>query len=153
MPGIDYSELKRRIGMPVVLDALQWKPSVRRGSELRGPCPIHGTNSSRSRTFVVDVSGNRFHCFGCEAGGNQLDLFMEVTKLDVYRAAIELCRRVGVPVPFSGNPEQRRGTSQRRPTGQCTKNQRGTIPPPLESVKAMTPLFSENKEDKCVWRV
>jgi DNA primase len=152
MPGIDYEELKRRISMTKVLDVLSWKPSVRRRSEWRGKCPIHSSKSSQSRRFVVDVQGNRFHCFGCEVGGNHFDLFMKVTKLDIYRAAVELCRRVGVPVPYK--PEQRRGARLVRGW------QLRSTTPEVKLTKAAKETgqeerlpFTEGKDGQCVWKV
>lgn len=108
MPGIDYHELKRIVSMETVLDVIQWKPLRAGGRELRGPCPIHGSTGPRSRIFSVDPEGRRFNCFKCHACGNHFDLFVQVTKLDLHAAAIELCRRAGIDVPFLKSREQRR---------------------------------------------
>ena len=100
MRGIDFRRLKAEIEMTEVLKILDYVPTRRTGGQLRGPCPIHGSTSSRSRAFSVNLQRNAFHCFKCGARGNQLDLWAAVTDLAVYDAAIDLCERLGVEIPF-----------------------------------------------------
>ena len=94
---IDFVELRRLVSIEQVLDFLQWLPVERRGPQLRGPCPIHGS-SEQSRTFSVNVERNVFRCFkpACDVKGNQLDLYALATGLPLLEAAHELCRRAGV---------------------------------------------------------
>jgi len=100
--------------MDAVLNVLHWSPLSRRRSEERGRCPVHCSTAPRSRSFSVDRRRNCFQCFSCGAKGNQLDLFAQTRKLDLYPAAIELCRLVGIDVPYLSNGEQRRGTRPAR---------------------------------------
>ncbi len=98
MPGIDFALLRQQISLPQVLDLIGFTPTTRRGPHLRGPCPVHGS-APGSRSFAAHVKKNCWHCFRCGAGGNALDLYLAVTKLPVYEGALELCTRLGVPVP------------------------------------------------------
>jgi DNA primase len=99
--GLDYGELRRRVGMREVLSLLQWQPVAARGPQLRGPCPLHPSSSPHSRSFSVHLEKGAFRCFGCGKQGNQLDLFAQTTGQPLYAAALELCRRLGVEPPFS----------------------------------------------------
>lgn len=99
MPGIDFVLLRRQISLTQVLDLVGFTPTTRCGPQWRGPCPVHGSASPRSRSFAAQVAKNCWHCFRCGAGGNALDLYLAVTKLPVYEGALELCARLGVPVP------------------------------------------------------
>ncbi|HEX5105577.1 MAG TPA: CHC2 zinc finger domain-containing protein, partial [Pirellulaceae bacterium] len=69
------------------------------GDELRGPCPIHGSSSAHSRSFAANVRKNTLHCFKCGAKGNQLDLWVAVSKLPLFDAARDLCEQAGIDVP------------------------------------------------------
>lgn len=100
MPGIDFRCVREQISMTVVLQTLNWSRSTTTGSKERGPCPIHKSTNERSRSFSVDRAGNRFKCFGCGRGGNQLDLYCLVKGLDLYQGALSLCREVGVCPPY-----------------------------------------------------
>ena len=104
MPGIDFVLLRRQISLTQVLDLVGFTPTTRRGSQWRGPCPVHKSASPRSRSFAAQVAKNCWHCFGCGAGGNALDLYLAVTKLPVYEGALELCARLQIPVPFRRPP-------------------------------------------------
>jgi DNA primase len=100
MPGIDYRKVRERIGMSDVLAFLSHEPSAVRGSQLRGPCPIHGSSSPKSRSFSVNLATNAFKCFSCGASGNQLDLWSAVQKLPLHAAAVDLCERLNVDIPW-----------------------------------------------------
>jgi DNA primase len=106
MPGIDFTLLRRQISLTQVLELVGFTPTTRRGPQLRGPCPVHGS-ASGSRSFAAQVEKNCWHCFRCGAGGNALDLYLAVTKLPVYEGALELCTRLHVPVPRRITPAPR----------------------------------------------
>jgi DNA primase len=82
-----------------VLDLVGFAPTTRCGPQWRGPCPVHGSKSPRSRSFAAQVEKNCWHCFGCGAGGNALDLYLAVTKQPVYEGTLELCAQLGISAP------------------------------------------------------
>jgi len=52
MPGVDFNILRTEITMEQVLDRLGFQPTRRAGSQLHGPCPVHGyhfRSSQRTR--------------------------------------------------------------------------------------------------------
>ena len=99
MPGIDYTLLRQQLSLAQVLDLLGFTVTTRRGPQVRGPCPVHGSRTPHSRSFAAHLEKNCWHCFGCGAGGNALDLYLAVTRLPVYEGALELCARLHLPVP------------------------------------------------------
>lgn len=99
MPGIDFTRLRQQLSLTQVLDLVGFTATTRRGPQLRGLCPVHGSTTPRSRSFAADLEKNCWRCFGCGAGGNALDLYLAVTRLPVYEGALELCARLHVPAP------------------------------------------------------
>lgn len=99
MPGIDFAQLREQIRIADVLRLLEFRAVESSGDELRGPCPIHGSSSSTSRSFSANVRKQTFICFKCGASGNQLDLWVATSKLPLYEAACNLCERLDIEVP------------------------------------------------------
>jgi DNA primase len=56
----------------------------RRGALLMGCCPLH---EDRTPSFLVDERDQHFHCFGCGAHGDVIDLVRQLEGLD-FRGAI-----------------------------------------------------------------
>ena len=100
MAGIDYAALRQRLRLGQVLELLGFVPSTRRAAQVRGPCPIHGSQSPRRRSFAAHLERHGWHCFGCGARGNALDLWTAATRLPLYEAALDLCRRLPVEIPW-----------------------------------------------------
>ena len=80
MPSwIDFKELRSKVSISDVLTHYGVEIKAK-GKQHLGFCPLpkHGGNR-RSPSFSVNLEENIFHCFGCQAKGNQLDLavFME----------------------------------------------------------------------------
>ena len=100
MPGVDFQIVRAAVPMARVLDLIGFVACETSGSQLRGPCPIHGSRSPKSRSFSVNVQRHTYQCFKCGSLGNQLDLWAAVTKTDFYTAAIDLCEKAHVDIPW-----------------------------------------------------
>ena len=50
--------------------------------------------------FAAHLGKNVYHCFRCGAGGNALDLWAALTRQSLYAAVVDLCERLGRPVPW-----------------------------------------------------
>lgn len=99
---IDFRMLKEQVPIERVLELIGWQPVVKRGPELRGPCPVHKSKSEGSQTFAVNTDKNGFKCFKCGESGNQLDLAAHhfgIEKGQVVRASVRLCRELGIEIP------------------------------------------------------
>ena len=105
MPGIDYRAARALLPLADVLALLGYTPATRVGSQLRGPCPLHGSQSRTSRVFAAHLGRNVYHCFRCGAGGNALDLWAAWTRQPLHAAVLDLCKRLGRPVPWLGVQE------------------------------------------------
>ena len=100
MPGVNFDALREEITMHQVLDLLGFEPSSVSGDQLRGPCPVHGSSSDRSRSFSVNLTKGRYYCFKCNSKGNQLELWAAVHRISVCHAAVDLCNTIGRNVPW-----------------------------------------------------
>lgn len=100
MPGVDFQAVRTQVNMADVLRLLGFAPRVIDGDQLRGGCPIHGSTSPRSRSFSVHLAKNTFRCFKCGSEGNQLDLWAVATNQSLHDAAVDLCQRLDVTIPW-----------------------------------------------------
>jgi DNA primase len=100
MPGVDFAQVRAQISMAAVLDLLGVEPQTHSGTTLRGPCPVHGSTSIKSRSFSADLERNVYHCFKCGSSGNQLDLYAAVKGLPIFEAAVALCAQLQREVPW-----------------------------------------------------
>jgi transposase len=94
-PRIDYAHLRSQLTMQQVLTHLGWLNCLKgRGSQLRGPCPIHAQVQDRQRSFSVELTKQVFRCFHaeCNAQGNLLDLWAAAHRLPLYDAALHLAQ-------------------------------------------------------------
>ena len=98
-PAIDFPAVRAAVPIADVLRLLGFKARGSRGRQQRGPCPLHGSTSGTSRCFSANLDRNLFHCFKCNRGGNALELWAAAKQLTPYDAAIDLCDRLGLPLP------------------------------------------------------
>ena len=100
MPLVDLRQARVEIRLSRVLGLLGWRQRERRGEQVRGACPLHGSTSPRSRSFSAQLGRGVWHCFRCGASGNALELWAKVTGQKLYQAVLELYDRLGQPVPW-----------------------------------------------------
>ena len=98
-PAIDFAAVRAAVTMAAVLQLLGFQANSTNNAQQRGPCPLHGSTSGTSRCFSVNLDLNNFHCFKCNRSGNALDLWAQARNLTPYDAAIDLCERLGIPLP------------------------------------------------------
>jgi DNA primase len=100
MPGVNFQLVREQITMQAVLQQLRFEATVQRADQWRGPCPVHGSKNPRSRSFSVNLRLGRYHCFVWGSCGHALELWSAVHGVTLHAAAVELCQRVGVEVPW-----------------------------------------------------
>ena len=79
---IDLEAIRRTNPLPAV--AARLVPLQAAGREWLACCPFH---PDRSPSFTIFDGGQRFHCFGCGAGGDVLDFVQRAYGLDLPQAA------------------------------------------------------------------
>jgi DNA primase len=100
MPGVHYSEVQSCVPMARVLELLGFVAHGATGDQLRGPCPVHRSQSPQSRSFSVHLAQGMCRCFKCGFVGNQIQLWAALKGMTVYEAAVDLCQQAGVEVPW-----------------------------------------------------
>jgi DNA primase len=106
MPGLDFHEVRRRVAIGRVLELIGFEPARRWGQQVRGPCPLHGSHSPRSRSFSAHLGKGVFRCFVCSAQGNALDLWVAWSGQPLHQAALALCEQLQLDVPWLGRASQ-----------------------------------------------
>src|SRR5262245_28777407 len=109
MPLIDLRQAHAEVCLAEVLELLGWRARVRGGVQVRGPCPVHGSQTATSRVFSAHLGRGVWHCFRCGASGNALDLWVWLTGQGIYEAVLEMYRRLGRAVPRLQPTNRKRG--------------------------------------------
>ena len=109
MPAIDYRRARVALRLARVLELIGYQPRWRRGPQVRGPCPVHGSDSATSRVFSAHLGKDLWHCFRCGSGGNALDLWAALRRLPLHAAVRDLCGRLHEPVPWLERAQPPRG--------------------------------------------
>jgi DNA primase len=100
MGGIDFQAVRAQTSLERVLALLGFVACETSGDQVRGPCPIHESQSALSRSFSANLRKNAYRCFQCGSAGNQLDLWAAATKRPLYEATLELCEKLDLPIPW-----------------------------------------------------
>lgn len=125
MAGVDFAVVKAAVPLSEVLRLLGWSPTYKQGKRCRGWCPLHSSDPHGSRIFATN--GDQWYCHKCKTGGDQLELYARVRGLTLYGAAIELCKRVCLPVPWlRGDAFHFRRPRNRKRNG---RGEAGGVPP------------------------
>ena len=140
MPSVDFQALKRLIPTIDFLRQQGWRPNHDDGREARGWCPLHSRANPKSRSFWVRYSDGWWYCHSCKVGGGVIELALHLLAPHLVDACVELCRLMGVAVPYL-----RRSTANRRRSGTGRGNVGGrggeashrSIPDPAEPVHAV----------------
>lgn len=118
--AIDFAAVRQAINLAAVLELLGFQPRSSRGTQQRGPCPLHGSTSGTSQCFSAHLDKHAFQCFKCGRSGNALDLWVAATQLTPYDAAIDLCQRLNIDLPTLPPNRNREEEPVDRPFETCT---------------------------------
>lgn len=84
-------ELKARLDVvEVISDYIELKRS---GQNYKGLCPFH---SEKTPSFMVNPGKQRFHCFGCGAGGDIIHFVMKYENLSFQETLKLLGKKAGI---------------------------------------------------------
>lgn len=90
----DFKAIKERVSIEDVVDHYALNLG-REGESLVGICPLCG-GSARTRKFRVTPAKNAWKCFGCDKGGNQLDLVAAIEEVSLREAGEKLIELFGL---------------------------------------------------------
>lgn len=71
----------------------------KRGRNYMACCPFH---NEKTPSFNIDRDKQLFHCFGCGASGNFVQLVMRLEGLDFQDAIKQMADRAGIVIPENG---------------------------------------------------
>jgi DNA primase len=108
MPGIHFAVVRSSIPISEVLSLIGFVASEKSGDQVRGPCPVHRSTSSNSRSFSANTRKHIYRCFTCASSGNQLDLYASVTGLRLHEAVVALCKQLSREVPWTESTRLKR---------------------------------------------
>ncbi|MDD4884225.1 DNA primase, partial [Sulfuricurvum sp.] len=77
----------------------------RAGSSFKAPCPFH---DEKSPSFVVNPTRQKYHCFGCGAGGDSISFVMEYEKLTYPEAIEKLAASVNFTLHYTDGGAQKK---------------------------------------------
>jgi DNA primase len=80
---------------------------------LKGLCPFH---DEKTPSFSVRPAIGRWHCFGCNEGGDVIAFVQQVDHLTFSEAVERLADRLNYPLRYEDDDGH--GTARREPTGQ-----------------------------------
>ena len=72
------------------------------GKNYMACCPFH---NEKTPSFSIDRDKQLFHCFGCGASGNFVQLVMRLEGLDYKDALSQLAERANIKIPETGRRE------------------------------------------------
>jgi len=102
-------EVKSRLDIVEVIG--ERVPLKKSGRAFKGLCPFH---QERTPSFFVFPESQRYHCFGCGAGGDIFTFVMQMERLEFPEALRLLARRAGVMLHPPTPQEQEADRTRRR---------------------------------------
>jgi DNA primase len=98
--AVDFQAVRSHSSIAQVLELLGFIACGGQRDQVRGACPIHGSLSPQRRSFSANLRKNTYRCFKCGSADNQIDLWAAATNQPLYAAAIDLCKKLAMPVPW-----------------------------------------------------
>ncbi len=89
----DIEALKQALPIEALIG--EYVPLRKAGASLKGLCPFH---LEKTPSFTVSPERGSFRCFGCGKGGDVVNFYMEIEKVDFREAVSRLARKAGIEV-------------------------------------------------------
>lgn len=103
---IDFRLLRQQVSLRQLLNHLSYRPTIVRGNQWRGHCPLHDPQGvGDRRCFSAHLSRNGYRCFECQSAGNVLAFWMTYRGLPIYPAACDLCAALQLEIPVIRNSQ------------------------------------------------
>ncbi|MPZ13210.1 MAG: DNA primase [Chloroflexi bacterium] len=99
-----------RAGVDIVDLVAQYVSLKKAGRTFKALCPFH---TEKTPSFVLFPDTGRWHCFGCGEGGDVFSFLMKIENLSFAEALRRLADRIGVPVSYARESDERREANRR----------------------------------------
>jgi len=141
---VDFKELKEKIGIEKILEHYGLIEGLKRkGDRIEGHCPIH-----KGKGFSASLEKNAWYCFGCNKGGNILDLVSAIENVDIREAASLISKWFKIGSEASQNRSQtlkNRQESQKNDSGVSEQSENQPKEAKIEEFEFNQPLTFELK--------
>ncbi len=94
------------------------------GRSYKGRCPFH---EEKTASFHVTPDLQRFHCFGCQAGGDAIAFLQRYLGKSFVDAVRDLAREVGVELEYAEDPAFRERQQLKEVTDLAAEHFRSTL--------------------------
>jgi DNA primase catalytic core len=95
---MEISDIKQRLSILTVLQHYNLKPD--RNNQIK--CPFHKDDKPSCRIYA---DTNTFHCFGCNATGDQIEFIEKYEKCSKHNAIVKAKELCGVTEPINNKPK------------------------------------------------
>lgn len=96
MPIIPQETIQRILDETNIVELIEsYFPIKRRGGDFQALCPFH---TEKTPSFNINPQRQRFHCFGCQEGGNAIRFVQMYENLSFPEAVRKLADRAGVMI-------------------------------------------------------
>lgn len=111
VPDEIVEEIRSRIDIVELVNS--YVPLKKAGATWKACCPFH---NEKTPSFTVNPQRQRYHCFGCGAGGDAFKFVMDKEGVDFPSAIHMLASRCGIVIPERqySSPEQRQSAARQR---------------------------------------
>lgn len=97
LKAINFKALRDQVEVITVLRWFNWNWTYKRGVCYRGPCPFHGSTSSKS--VSLKVIPRVCFCHKCKFTGDATAVYAKLHGVDVLTAAHQICQRLSIDTP------------------------------------------------------
>lgn len=109
-------------------------PLKKAGKNFTACCPFH---QEKSPSFSVSRETGKYHCFGCNAGGNAISFLMEYERRDFMDVLKDLAQRARIELP-ERDPQAMREAKMR-----TSYTRQAPVPKPTSASKIDSPQSTE----------
>ena len=87
----EVDQIREKIDLVAFIQ--EFLPLKKAGRNFRANCPFH---NEKTPSFMVNPERQRWHCFGCQKGGDAYTFLMEYERLEFPEALRTLSKRTGI---------------------------------------------------------
>lgn len=147
--GIDRlkEEIAEKLPISEIAERLCGLELYQSGSQYKANCPFHQEDTP---SFFVDDAKGLYHCFGCDAGGDWIDLVRHTRHVEFYESLYVLAAEAGIEIEKYERPltaDEKRREQLRGQTEQWIESLSFDTSRVSEAPHTMTPRVVNGQPD------